>query len=86
MKKLLKRKLFTHEALKVYREQDIITQSEKSHNVIIAVVESCNGQLSESQLSHIMVGGVLTTEHAKMILKKAKQSEAELEVEFNAHW
>ena len=84
LKKLLKRKLFTRGALKAYEEQGIITPSEKSR--IIAVIDSSNGQLSESQLSDIMVGGMLTTEHAKMILKKAKQTEAELEVEFNAHW
>ena len=84
LKKLLKRKLFTRETLRVYEEQKIITESQKSR--IIAVVEACKGQLSESQLSDIMVGGVLATEQAKMILKKAKQTEAELEVEFNAHW
>ena len=84
LKKVLERRVFTSENTELYREQKIITKEEAEK--INTIIQQCGGQLTEDHLNHIMVGGVLATDQVRMILKKRRQTEEELEKSFNAIW
>ncbi len=87
LEELLKKRLFTSENLTRYREENIITEHEASS--INAVVQKCGGQLRDKDLSDILVGGELTIEQVKMILRRGKQTdqtEEELKTKFNEIW
>ena len=84
LKRLLHRRLFTPQTAQFYQEQQLITKEQARQ--INAIIHQCGGQLTESHLNYIMVGGVLATEQVSKILKTRRQTEEELKAMFDSIW
>lgn len=76
LKKIMKHKhkLFTTEKLSKFREEGILTQ------------QKCCSDLTEDDVKYILIGGVLTPEQAKTVLKQVKHDEKELKAGFDKIW
>ena len=83
LKNVLQRQLFTDKNIQLYHEQQIITEEEVSQ--INTIIQQCGGELTEGHLNDIMVGGVLTIDQVRKILKK-RQTEKELKKKFDSIW
>ena len=81
LKRLLRRNLFSVENLTKYEEQGLITPAQKGR-----INDIKRGELTESTLSEVLVGGVLAVEQVKKILREMKQTEKELKTEFEDIW
>lgn len=84
LRKILTLDLFNPDNLKQYTVQGLITGAQQDN--ICKLVRDCRGSLTVQHLTHILVGGVLSTEQVIEILNQGRQSERELETKFNSDW
>jgi hypothetical protein len=82
LKKLLDKKLFTPKKLDIYKDKKLVNQQQINR---IEEIMSC-GQLMESDLKRILIGGILEVDQVMKILKIGQQTVEQLKQEFNTAW
>ena len=84
LKKLLDKNLFTPEKLDRYKCEQLVGQEQI--NEIEEIIHMSSGQLTESDLRIILIGGILEVDQVMKILKIVQQTEEQLKHEFNIVW
>ena len=81
LEKILKLNPFNPESLELHVQQELITGAQQDE--IRKLSDCSSSSLSEQDLNHILLGGILSTEQVIQILR---QPEQELEIKFDSDW
>ena len=85
LQKLLKQELFEADKLERYQRQGLL-KDHQLHQIQEIMSDAKPGQLKERHLKSILLGGVLSKEEVRKILKQGRLREDELKAQFDKQW